>query len=73
MLKSKNLTTGVAALTVAALFASPAVAQSAADFYKDRTVRIVVSYGAGGSYGLYALLLANHMKKHMPADTSIIK
>lgn len=73
MKKLNRLTTGIAALTAAALFANPAASQSAANFYKDRTVRIVVSYGAGGSYGLYALLLANHMKKHMPAGTKIIK
>lgn len=70
---SKNLATCAAALTAVALFTSPVAAQSAADFYKDRTLRIIVSYGEGGSYGLYALLLANHMKKHMPAGTTIIK
>lgn len=73
MKKSKNLTICAAALTAVSLLAGPAASQSAADFYKDRTLRIIVSYGEGGSYGLYALLLANHMKKHMPADTTIIK
>lgn len=61
------------AVALTAAIAGPASAQGAADFYKGKTVRIIVSYGAGGSYGLYALLLANHMKKHMPADTKIIK
>jgi tripartite-type tricarboxylate transporter receptor subunit TctC len=69
----KKLTTVTVAAVLATAVAGPVSAQGAADFYSGKTVRIIVSYGAGGSYGLYALLLANHMKKHMPADTKIIK
>jgi tripartite-type tricarboxylate transporter receptor subunit TctC len=69
----RKLTQAAAVLTAAMLLATPVAAQGAADFYKGKTIRIIVSYGAGGSYGLYALLVANHMKKHLPAETKIIK
>ena len=69
----KRLATGVAAAAAVAVAGFAAQAETAAEFYKGKTVRIIVSYGAGGSYGLYALLLANHMQRHMPEGTTIIK
>jgi tripartite-type tricarboxylate transporter receptor subunit TctC len=60
-----------AGLTVAATsVADPAMAQE--DFYKGRTVTIVVGYSAGGGYDQYARLLARHYGRHIPANPSII-
>lgn len=50
----------------------PAAAQSVADFYKGRTITFVISAGAGGSYGLYAQILARHWTKHIPGQPTII-
>ena len=36
------------------------------DFYKKKTVTIIVGFGAGGSYGIYARLLSNAFKKYIP-------
>lgn len=46
--------------------------QGVADFYKGRSVSIVMGTGPGGSYDLYGRLLANHFGKHLPGNPSMI-
>jgi tripartite-type tricarboxylate transporter receptor subunit TctC len=45
---------------------SPAQADAVADFYKGRTVTVVVSSSAGGGYDTLARALARHIGKHVP-------
>src|SRR6266567_3570407 len=52
--------------------ALPANAASPADFYKGRTVQVVVGFSAGGGYDLYARVLARHMGKHIPGNPSVV-
>src|ERR1051325_2911068 len=60
-------------LLVAALLAASgaAVAQPAAEFFKGRTIKIVVGFGPGGGYDLYARLLAKHLPAHIPGAPSV--
>lgn len=59
------------AITCAA--ALPARAQeSAADFYKGKTVRLIVGIGVGSGYDVNARLLARHIGKHIPGNPTII-
>src|ERR1700750_2392357 len=60
---------GLAALGIATL---PAQAQSVEDFYKGKTVNIVIGYSVGGGYDLYARLLARHIGKHIPGRPNIV-
>ena len=46
--------------------ASRADADAVADFYKGRTVAMVVSSSAGGGYDTLARALARHIGKHLP-------
>jgi tripartite-type tricarboxylate transporter receptor subunit TctC len=52
--------------------ASPAAADAVADFYKGKTVTILVGYGAGGGYDTTTRLVARHLGKHIPGNPSII-
>jgi tripartite-type tricarboxylate transporter receptor subunit TctC len=52
--------------------ASPAVAQSAEEFYKGKTITIVLGHPPGGSYDLYARLAADHLKRFIPGNPNII-
>lgn len=45
---------------------------SAEDFYKDKTVQIVIGSAAGGSYDAYARLVARHMGRHIPGNPTIV-
>jgi tripartite-type tricarboxylate transporter receptor subunit TctC len=56
----------VATLTVAA------VPASSADFYKDKTIAIVVGSAAGGSYDAYARLVARHLGRFIPGNPSVL-
>lgn len=53
--------------------AGAAKAESAADFYKGKTLTWIVSTGAGGGHDFYARLIAKHLAKQMPETTIIVK
>ena len=46
--------------------------RSVADFYKGKTITVIVGYTAGGGYDLYARALARHMGKHLPGNPNFI-
>lgn len=50
---------------------SPASAQGVADFYKGRTVNIIVGFGPGGGYDLYGRVLGRHLGRHIPGRPSV--
>ncbi|HZO47618.1 MAG TPA: tripartite tricarboxylate transporter substrate-binding protein, partial [Xanthobacteraceae bacterium] len=52
--------------------AQPAAAQSPEEFYKGKTITIVLGHPPGGSYDLYARLAADHMKRFIPGNPNII-
>ncbi|HZT51506.1 MAG TPA: hypothetical protein VFA22_06225 [Stellaceae bacterium] len=60
------------AALVAALLATAAQAESVEDFYKGRTVTMIIGYTVGGGYDLYARTLAAHMSKHIPGNPTIV-
>src|SRR6476660_4415470 len=61
-----------AVLAVAVLAIPKAQADDVADFYKGKRVNLIVSYGTGGGYDVYARVLARHMPKYIPGNPSII-
>lgn len=71
MLNKRTLIKTVVALAVASMGLS-AHAQSAADFYKGKTIRVASSTGAGGTMDLYLLLMMKHMEKHLPEGTKMV-
>src|SRR5499433_1332005 len=63
----------LALLALSVAFASPALAQQdVADFYRGKTVRIVVGVGVGSGYDLNARAIARHLAAHIPGNPSII-
>jgi tripartite-type tricarboxylate transporter receptor subunit TctC len=42
------------------------------DFYKDKTIRFVVGFAAGGGYDLAARTVGRHMGKHIPGNPTIV-
>jgi tripartite-type tricarboxylate transporter receptor subunit TctC len=61
---------GIAALITCAFL--PAHAQSAADFYKGKSVAVAIAFSPGGGYDLYARTLARHMGKHIPGNPTLV-
>jgi tripartite-type tricarboxylate transporter receptor subunit TctC len=56
-----------------ALFVFTPLPQAGADdFYKGKTIKIVVGFLAGDVYDLWARLYAQYMPKHIPGKPDII-
>jgi tripartite-type tricarboxylate transporter receptor subunit TctC len=49
----------------------PAAAQER-DFYRGKTITIIVPIGPGGAYDAYARLLSRHLGRHLPGNPTII-
>jgi len=47
-------------------------ADPVADFYRGKTLRMLVGYGPGGGYDLYARLVAEFLPKHLPGEPQIV-
>jgi tripartite-type tricarboxylate transporter receptor subunit TctC len=50
----------------------PATAQSVAEFYKDKQVKIIVGNPAGGDYDAGARLLARYIGKYIPGNPAVL-
>src|SRR5215217_7038 len=62
-----------ALVLAAAMLAAPQVrADDVADFYKGKRINLIVSYGTGGGYDVYARVLSRHMSRHIPGNPNII-
>jgi tripartite-type tricarboxylate transporter receptor subunit TctC len=49
-----------------------ASAESVADFYKGKTVNVLIGVGAGGEYDLQARLVARYLGKHIPGNPIVV-
>jgi tripartite-type tricarboxylate transporter receptor subunit TctC len=47
-------------------------AASAADFYKDKRISIIIGSSVGGGYNQYGRLLGRHMGRHIPGNPSFL-
>lgn len=59
---------GLAGLTLVL----PALAQSPADFYRDKQLRMIIGNPPGGDYDLGGRLLAKYMVEHIPGKPAIV-
>ena len=64
----------MASVCLLTMMSSPhtARAQAVAEFYKGKTITIVVGSDVGGGYDLTARTLAHHLARHIPGQPSII-
>src|SRR5688572_7856663 len=62
----------LAAAAFAVMPPSAGWAQSPAEFYKGKTVDVMVGYSAGGGYDVYARMLARYIGNHIPGNPTIV-
>ena len=68
-----GLLRGVSALAlVLGLVAVPASAQSVADFYRGKTIQVIVPTGVGGSVALYGRVFTEFIGRHIPGNPTIV-
>ena len=70
MVHAVRVATVLGVLTV--VVAGPALAQTPAEFFKDKTVTFYVGLSAGGGYDVNARLVARHIGKYIPGNPQVI-
>ena len=56
----------------AALAGAPAAADPVADFYRGKTMTMVISSSAGGGYDALSRTIARHITKHIPGQPTMV-
>ena len=72
---SKRATLPTALLSVVLGVFDPSHAyaqQTVADFYKGKTVSLIIGYSSGGGYDAYARLVARHLGNHIPGNPKVV-
>ncbi len=59
-------------MALAVLSAWPAAAQSPEAFYKGRKMDMIIGYSSGGTYDLYARLMARFLANYIPGNPVIV-
>jgi tripartite-type tricarboxylate transporter receptor subunit TctC len=62
----------VASVVVLSVAAGFAHAQTPADFYKDKTVSLLIGFGSGGEDDLWARTIARHLGKYIPGNPTVV-
>ena len=57
---------------ITTFFAPAVAADEVADFYRGRTMTMLIGYPSGGGYDLYARTIARHIVRHIPGTPSIV-
>ncbi len=72
-MKLKCIGSGLVSVLLAMFvtMALPASAVAADDYYKGKTIRIIVGFGAGGGYDTYARMLAPHYERVLGASVIV--
>jgi len=60
------------ALAMAALAVPQAHADAVANFYKGKQINLIVGYGPGGGYDVYARLFGRHFGRHVPGKPTVV-
>src|SRR3984957_17146100 len=62
----------LAAAYLSGVSGAPVRAADIADFYRGKTVTVVIGYSAGGGYDVFGRLLAQHMGRHIPGNPALV-
>jgi len=64
----------VAAVIAMACLWSPRIGYPASDdnFYKGKTIRLIVAFSAGGGYDAYSRTIGRHLGKHIPGNPTVV-
>ena len=66
------LTAAAVLLAAGVQVRTEARADTVADFYRGKDLTLIVGYGPGGGYDVFARLLARHLGKYIPGNPNVI-
>src|SRR5262245_32755584 len=61
---------GIAVALLTTVMARPASSAGVEDFYRGKTVSLLIGYSVGGGYDAYGRLVARHLRKDIAGDPS---
>jgi tripartite-type tricarboxylate transporter receptor subunit TctC len=67
-----QLVRSMAAMLAAVLIATPAAADAVADFYRGKTVRLLVGAAVGGGYDAVGRAVARHIGRHIRGNPAVV-
>jgi tripartite-type tricarboxylate transporter receptor subunit TctC len=70
--RTKLLAATYGGLLAALAAAETARADAVADFYRGKTVNVLIGVGVGGEYDIQARLIARHIGKHIPGNPTVV-
>jgi tripartite-type tricarboxylate transporter receptor subunit TctC len=62
----------ITALLFATTWPASASAQTVEEFYKSKSITLLIGSAAGGGYDIYGRIFARHMSRHIPGNPNII-
>lgn len=62
----------VICLTALAAMVGSVKADAVADFYRGKSVQLVLGYGPGGGYDVYARIVARYLGKYIPGAPAVV-
>jgi tripartite-type tricarboxylate transporter receptor subunit TctC len=63
---------GKVGVVLAGTIALSGTATAQADFYKGKTIELIISTGVGGGLDANARMVARHLSKHIPGNPTIV-
>ena len=60
------------AVAVTCVMLDPAAADSSAEFYRGKTIRVIIPASMGGSVAMYGRLMADFFGRHVPGNPNVI-
>ncbi len=73
MTQMTNPVASAAALALAAVCFSPSPLRAdVSEFYKGRTVNVLIGFSAGGGFDTYGRLLTRHLGRHIPGQPTVV-
>ena len=65
-------TFGTLATIVVAVLTGPAKSETAEDFFRGKTINLIIGYNPGGPYDVYSRLAASLLPKYIPGNPKIV-
>jgi len=70
----RSMSSVISGMAIVTVLAGGAVANAKAEeFYKGKTIRLILSTGPGGGYATYALAVVRHLGRHIPGNPKFIR
>jgi tripartite-type tricarboxylate transporter receptor subunit TctC len=69
---SDKLRASAVVLLALSLPAAPAAADDSEDFYRGKTISLIIPIGPGGAYDTYGRLVARYLGKQLPGNPTIV-